>query len=261
MLDATTAGQFASDDGSVPGEVADVLAGRAAGRVGLRELVRVLAGHRLLVPLLEVDGDLLDSDDADPCAGQDRAVAAVSLRTDAGPIGLAFTGLAPMSRWKPAARPMPVTASRVAAAVLAEGGVALLVDPGAETGCRIEGRALEWLARDGRSPEPWADPEVQRAVLAELGPALSAGELALRLAPPDSVPDDRNRARPGPEPDGGAATGAGDDLLDSLLIELRFPASVSPGLAQQRAGLVAERLARSAGLREVFDGLLAVRVV
>ena len=133
-------GAFAADDGSVPADVAEVLTRRVTGRAALREVVAVLARHRLLVPLLEVDGDLLEGDDADPCAGQERAVAAVSMRTPEGSVGLAFTGLAPMAAWDPRARPLPGDSPRVAAAVLAEGGSALLVDAAAATRCRIAGR-------------------------------------------------------------------------------------------------------------------------
>ena len=117
--------------GRYPPEVADVLARRAAGAAGIREVVMCLTAHRLLVPLLEVDGDLLEGDDADPCAGSDRAVAAVSMREpDGRPLGLAFTGMAPLVAWDAAARPLPVEATRAAGAIVAEGGRALLVDAG-----------------------------------------------------------------------------------------------------------------------------------
>ena len=97
MGDLTGPGAFAADDGSVPPDVADVLARRASGHAGIREVVMCLTAHRLIVPLLEVDGDLLEGDDTDPCAGSDRAVAAVSMRDPEGrPLGLAFTGMAPL---------------------------------------------------------------------------------------------------------------------------------------------------------------------
>lgn len=236
-------GAFADDDGTVPADVAEVLQRMRAGRAGVRDLVTVLAGHRLLVPLLEVDADLLEGDDADPCAGQDRAVAAVSMRTDDGTVGLAFTGMAPLLAWDPAARPLPVPAPRVAAAIVAEGGVGLIVDAAGAGGVRLGRAALARLAQGGAWPEPWADPLVQQAVVTELAPALSAGDLAVRLAEPQ-------RAEPGR-----------DEAAASLLVELRFAPGLSDQQREERCAIVARRLGSSALLCEVFDGVLAVRAV
>lgn len=232
---------FADDDGSVPGEVAEVLQRLRAGRAGLRDVVPVLAAHRLLVPLLEVDADLLEGDDADPCTGQDRAVAAVSMRTEQGSVGLAFTGMAALVAWDPLARPLPVPATRLAAAILAEEGIGLVVDPGAPGALRLAGAALVRLAQGGPWPLPWQDPAVQQAVTGELAPALSAGDLGVRLGQP-------------PDSDGG---GAGP----SLLVELRFPPGLGDAERESRSAVVARRLRGSAALRAVFDGVLAVRAV
>lgn len=234
-------GQFADDDGSVPTEVAHVLHRMRSGLAGLRDVVPVLGEHRLLVPLLEVDAELLEGDDADPCAGQDRAVAAVSMRTDDGAVGLAFTGIEELAAWDQQARPMPVPAQRVAAAILAEGGVGLLVDPGSASMLRLGGVALARLAQGGPWPAPWHDPAVQAAVVAELSPALSSGELAVRLAPP--------------EEGGPAGGGAGA----SLMVEVRLTPGLSDEQRAARVGAVARRLGSSRALREVFDGVLAVR--
>jgi hypothetical protein len=241
-------GEFADDDGSVPPEVAEVLGRISTGGAGVRDLVPVLAGHRLLVPLLEVDGDLLEGDDADPCAGQDRAVAAVSMRTDDGTVGLAFTGMASMLAGDPAARPLPVPATRVAAAVLAEGGVGLVVDPAGSGGVRLGRGALARLAQGGAWPEPWADPLVQQAVVAELAPALAAGDVAVRLAEPGGGSEQGSLSESGESTPGA-----------SLLVELRFPAGLSADQRTERCAIVARRLGASGMLREVFDGVLAVR--
>jgi hypothetical protein len=165
------------------------------------------------------------------------------MRTDGGTLGLAFTGIAPLLAWDPAARPMPVPATRVAEAVLAEGGVGLVVDPAGSGEVRLGRAALARLAQGGAWPEPWADPLVQQAVVAELAPALAAGDVAVRLAEPP-LP-----AEPG------ADRGA------SLMVELRFPAGLSAQQRQERSAVVARRLGASALLNEVFDGVLAVRAV
>ncbi len=229
---------FASDDGAVPPEVATVLAAHDSGRAGIGDVVSCLVGHRVLVPLLEVDGRLLDDDAGDPCVGSDRAVAAVSWAgRDGRPEGLAFTGTLPMARWNEAARPLPVPAMRAAEAVLGEGGRTLVVDPGSAHSVRIRGAALIRLASGDSWPEPWADPAVRGAVVHELEPVLASGEIRVRLSGP---------------PDG---NGAG------LVVGVTFAEGLSGHTVAQRASVLARRLSRSDALREVFDGVLAVRIL
>lgn len=257
MGDLTGPGAFAADDGSVPADVAEVLHRRAIGEAGIREVVTCLAAHRLLVPLLEVDGDLLEGDDADPCAGSDRAVAAVSVREpDGTPLGLAFTGMAPLAAWDAAARPLPVEATRAAGAILAEGGRTLLVDAGSPHALRIEGVALARLASGEPWPDPWADPVVRDAVVHELGPVLASGEVAVRLAPPSPVGSDGGR--PGVGAPGGTPHVGGAE--PTLVLEVRFPGGLPVEQAEQRAAVIATRMSQSSTLREVFDGVLAVQV-
>jgi SseB protein N-terminal domain len=250
MGDLTGPGAFAADDGSVPVDVAEVLARRAAGLAGIRDVVTCLAHHRVLVPLLEVDGDLLEGDDADPCAGSDRAVAAVSVREpDGRPLGLAFTGVAPLVAWDASARPLPVEAARAAGAVLAEGGRALLIDAGSSQALRIGGVALARLASGELWPDPWADPAVRDAVIGELGPVLASGEVQVRLTGPGGI-------------DLSTAPGAaqGPDPAPDLVLQVRFPGGLTAERAEQRAAVIATRMTQSAALREVFDGVLAVTV-
>ncbi len=251
MGDLTGPGAFAGDDGSVPSDVAAVLARRVTGAAGLREVVMCLAAHRVLIPLLEVDGDLLEGDDSDPCAGSDRAVAAVSVREpDGSPVGLAFTGMAHLVGWDASARPMPVAATRAAGAILAEGGRAILVDPGSAHALRIEGVALGRLASGEPWPDPWVDPAVRAAVITELGPVLASGEIQVRLVGP--APIEASGADLG--------SGPGDGRAPGLVLEARFPAELPSELAEQRAAVIATRMSTSAALREVFDGVLAVTV-
>jgi SseB protein N-terminal domain len=251
MGDLTGPGAFAADDGSVPPDVADVLSRRATGSAGIGDVVTCLAAHRLLVPLLEVDGELLEGDDSDPCSGSDRAVAAVSVREpDGSPLGLAFTGMAPLVQWDASARPLPVEATRAASAILADGGRALLVDPGSAHALRIEGVALARLASGEPWPDPWADPAVREAVIVELGPVLASGEVQVRLAGPDRV--------------GPGTASVGDRVVDpepGLVLAVRFPGGLPSDQAEQRASVIATRMSQSAALREVFDGVLAVTLV
>ena len=257
MGDLTGPGTFAADDGSVPSDVADVLARRATGSAGIRDVVTCLATHRLLVPLLEVDGDLLEGDDTDPCAGSDRAVAAVSVREpDGSPLGLAFTGMGPLLGWDASARPLPVEATRAAGAILAEGGRALLVDAGSPHALRIEGVGLVRLASGEPWPDPWVDPAVRAAVISELGPVLASGEIQVRVVGPGTV----GPGTPEPAPTIHGTAQVSDPSPD-LVLEVRFPEQLPAGEAERRAEVIAGRMSQSAALREVFDGVLAVTIV
>ena len=235
MADLTAPGGFAADDGAVPPALVDVLARRARGEAGQREVVAVLAHERLLVPLLEVGADLLEGDDADPCAGQDRAVAAVSMRTERGTVGLAFTGMPPLRAWDARARPLPVPAIRVAAALVQEGALGLVVDPAGPAACRLGPVALGRLAGGGAWPPPWEDEVVRAAVVGELAPVLASGEVQVRLARP-------------------ASEDAG------LVVAVRLPGT-SPDVAARRVRVIADRLASCTALRDAYDGVLAVRLV
>ena len=221
------------------------------GSAGIREVVMCLAAHRLLVPLLEVDGELLEGDDSDPCAGSDRAVAAVSVREpDGRPLGLAFTGMAPLVAWDASARPLPVEATRAAGAIVAEGGRALLVDPGSAHALRIEGPRAGPSGLGGALARAVGRPAVREAVIGELGPVLASGEVQVRLAGPDRV--------------GPGTASVGDRVADpepGLVLAVRFPGGLPADQAEQRASVIATRMSQSAALREVFDGVLAVTLV
>ncbi len=260
MADLTDPGEFADDDGTVPAPVAQVLARRAAGEAGIREVVAALTGQRLIVPLLEVDGDLLEGDDADPCAGSDRAVAAVSIRDpqDGTVVGLAFTGMAPLQAWDPAARPMPVTAARAAAAVLAEGGQVLLLDAGSPAPVQLRGQALLRLATGAPWPDPWEDAAVRAAVIAELAPVLASGEVHVRLVGGQSL---GSASGSGSAPGRTAGRQVEAAVPPGLVVQVRFAGELDADVVEQRAAVIAQRVAGSAVLREVFDGVLAVEVV
>ena len=207
-----------------------------------------LAAHRLLVPLLEVDGDLLEGDDSDPCAGSDRAVAAVSMRDPDGAPRAGVHGDGAAGRVGRLGASPARGGPRAAGAILAEGGRALLVDAGSPHALRIEGVALARLASGEPWPDPWADPAVREAVIGELGPVLASGEVQVRLADPGAV---------------GRAQSGGDQWRTStgLVLEVRFPGGLPADRAEQRAAVIATPMSQSAALREVFDGVLAVTLV
>lgn len=110
--------------------------------------VEVLAGHRLLVAVVAV-ADAVDESGADTSAH----MSVVSMINATGEKGLlAFTGIDSMARWDPQARPVPVLASDAAAAAIADGAQALVIDVLGPARVVVRGPDLVSLAADG-NPE------------------------------------------------------------------------------------------------------------
>ncbi|MGV1005591.1 MAG: SseB family protein [Candidatus Nanopelagicales bacterium] len=170
-------------------QLRELLLARSAGAANLPALIAELRRGQLLVPLLEVRGDQLEGDDLDPCAGRDKAMAAVSLRQpDGTAAGLAFTGLEALTNWNARARPLPRLAGEVADSVLRSGGRTLHLDIGADTACVLRGLGLLRLATGEPWPDPWQDAFVHQAIGEEFAAELANGDLALRpCAPTDST--------------------------------------------------------------------------
>jgi hypothetical protein len=223
---------FADDDGSVHPELRQMLSTTHKRR--WCRIVPGLSRHRLLVPLVEVPAQLLPTDE--DCAGTGSAMVAVSVASpDGSPVGLAFTGLAALRRWNPAARPRPLHAVELAVSLVQQEAQELIIDPGSPECLRLPQVALWRLATRAPWPEPWADPWVVRALAEELAAEIADGALAIRARPPEGVDAD-------------------------LLVEIRLPRA-SAGIQQvTQADLpaLASRLGGSAYLRRVFDGVLAV---
>jgi len=152
---------FAGDTGEADPVVLSALAAFESGQAGAAVVDGVLAGSRVLVPLLAV---LTDPDPGEPApaapAGGAGAGGAAGLRSDKtadmaivtvtgrdGRRGLpVFTSVAALQAWNAAARPVPVEAARAARAALDDGAAALLVDPSPRPRFVVTGERLALLA-------------------------------------------------------------------------------------------------------------------
>ncbi len=163
--------EFADDDGSSDPALAEALALHALGEAGLSDVVRALHGKRLMTPLMAVL-DSVEDDVADGAPGpgeKDSHMATVSLVSPDGRRGLlAFTSVAAMTTWDPAARGIPASATRVAGAALQEGADAVLLDLAGPIRLAVSGGALLALA-EGRA---WTPRHEDPAVLAAVAGAL-----------------------------------------------------------------------------------------
>ena len=105
-----------------------------------------LAASRLLVPVVAVLGEV-EVDEHGLAHDKSSDMAAVLLTgRDGRRALLAFTGLEPMGRWRPDARPVPVTARDAARAALADDADALVVDVAGPVTLVVTGRPLRALA-------------------------------------------------------------------------------------------------------------------
>ncbi|HET7900347.1 MAG TPA: SseB family protein [Candidatus Nanopelagicales bacterium] len=179
--------EFAGDDGSSVPAVAAALAAYDQGSAGDAELLAVLAGSRVMVPLVAVL-DSLDEQVAAPGPGEkDSHLASVSMVAPDGRRGLlAFTSVDAMAAWDPAARGIPSRIEKVAAAALEEGADAVLLDVGGPVRHALVGVPLTALAHGVALPEPYDDPEVRAAVVAVLESV--PGVVRADLRPPGAEP-------------------------------------------------------------------------
>ena len=177
--------EFADDDGSADPALAAVLAASDRGEVSDREVVVALRGTRLMTPLVAV----LDESDGESMPGEkDSHMASVSMVAADGRRGLlAFTSVAAMAAWDPTARGIPALVTKVAAAALEEGAVAVLLDVGGPVRYALLGSALQAVLAEVDLPLPFDDPDVRAAVVEVLEsvPGLVRADLQPAPAGPD----------------------------------------------------------------------------
>jgi len=154
----------AGDDGTAPPHVIEAIRRFRMREVGAPEVVAVLHAARLLVPLVAVRGD-----EGVGAHGQlvDKTQE-LSIVTVRGPDGRAvlpaFTSVAALQAWDPAARPIPIEAPRVALAAASEGTPLVVVDAGSDTEFAVRRPALRALATGERWLPSFEDPDVASAV-------------------------------------------------------------------------------------------------
>ncbi len=160
--------QFPDDDGTADVAVRRALIEYAEGRGGEHAVLSVLAGSRLLVPVVAV---LTEDETIDGVRREKESdMALPKLVGDDGRSGvLAFTSAESLARWSPEARPVAVPARQACQAALDESADAVVVDVAGPVPYAIEGARLQLLAAGGEINAPHEDPEVQAAVHAAVG--------------------------------------------------------------------------------------------
>ena len=150
-------GRFAHDDG------APDLGIRQAS--GIDALLDAVAGGRLLVALVA------STPGAKATVGPEKSseMSVVSMVAEDGRTGLlVFSGVDALNRWDPDARPVPVAGPEAAQAALAQGCEAMILDVAGPR--RQVLTEADVVALAGLDPRHYAQPIVQRAMDAALGP-------------------------------------------------------------------------------------------
>jgi hypothetical protein len=196
--------RYADDRGEADQAVAAAMEAYAAGRGAERAVLTALAVSRLLVPVVAV---LADTEVAET-----RSAETGSAETGSGGVGVAatrqaraarekasemaipslvghdgrlamvaFTCSDSVRRWQPAARPVPVPATAVFQAAVAEAS-AVVIDVAGPVALTIDGTRLAVLAAGGAVPDMYQDPDVWDLAAAAAGSV--APGIRVRLAPP-----------------------------------------------------------------------------
>lgn len=216
---------FAGDDGSTPVEYREAVQRlRAAGKGPASaladahaEVLLVLSGSRVLIPLLAEAGDTGTTPEGRTVdKSQELSIVTVSA-PDGRRVMPVFTSVDTMRIWNPEARPIPVPGPQAALAAAQEVTDLIIVDaasPELEFGVRRT--ELEAVATGERATPSWADPAVLAAFDASivqdprvLEISLAPGDPASRLLTAET--DVTLRLAPG----------LGQDELSSLLGELQ----------------------------------------
>ncbi len=209
--------RYRDDRGEADPAVATALAAYAAGTGGERAVLVALAASRLLVPVVAVLADtvLADTVQANTVQASTMQAAAASAQSgDSANAGdkrsemaipslvgqdgrlalVAFTCADAVRRWRSAARPVPVPASGVFQAAVAESS-AVVIDVAGPVPVTVDGTRLAALAAGSGVPDMHEDPDVWDLVAAaaggvapgirvRLGPPRQGAAFTLELAPP-----------------------------------------------------------------------------
>ncbi|MFD5419540.1 SseB family protein [Streptomyces sp. NPDC127069] len=191
---------FSDDDGTADPRLSAALAAWAEDRSREPELLAALKEARLLVPVVAMLGEV----ETDPETGLKREKTsdmAVPTLTAGDRRALpAFTSIASLALWDPAARPVAVPLHQALAAAVHEKADTIVLDLAGPVPYQLTGPALLALAEGRTDADPLADPAVREAVRAavaaepavlraHLGPggASADGTLAIVLSEGEPV--------------------------------------------------------------------------
>jgi hypothetical protein len=175
----------AGDTGGADPAVTAILAAYAAGEATEHAVLAVIAGSRLLVPVVAV----LTGANDDGTEKETEMALPTLIGNDGRKAVIAFTGTLAIRRWRQDARPVPVPAARLWPAVAAERADAVVIDVAGPVPLVVEGARLSALANGEPPPLPHEDPDIRAQVAAvtpdfTLGPGGPDADLTITLRTP-----------------------------------------------------------------------------
>ncbi|MEU6604693.1 SseB family protein [Streptomyces shenzhenensis] len=184
---------FSDDDGSPDPRLSAALAAWAEDRTAVGPVLEALRGARLLVPVVAVLGEVTE-DEKGLRREKTSDMAVPTLRAGSRTALPAFTSIASLARWDPAARPVAVPLHQALRAAAHEKADTVVLDMSGPVPFELTGPALLALAEGRTTTDPLADPAVREAVRAavaaepavlraHLGAGGADGTLALVLDP------------------------------------------------------------------------------
>ncbi|MDA5285871.1 SseB family protein [Streptomyces sp. NPDC054904] len=180
---------FSDDDGTADPRLSAALTAWAADRSAEPQVLAALKDARLLVPVVAMLGEV----ETDPGTGLKREKTsdmAVPTLTAGDRRALpAFTSIASLALWDPAARPVAVPLHQALAAAAHEKADTIVVDLAGPVAYQLTGSALLALAEGRTDAGPLADPAVREAVRAvvEADPAVVRAHLVRSGADADGT--------------------------------------------------------------------------
>ncbi|MCL7379163.1 SseB family protein [Streptomyces sp. 35G-GA-8] len=225
---------FSDDDGTAAPELTAALAAWAEDRSAEPRVLAALKDARLLVPVVAVLGETEEDEKSGLRREKTSDMAVPTLQAGDRRALPAFTSVAALARWNPAARPVAVPLHQALRAAAHERADTVVIDLAGPVPYQLTGPALLALAEGRTSTDPLDDPAVGAAVRsavaaepavlrAHLGPGSADGTLALVLDP---------AARPAEAARRIAEALAADDVLRARLVRgldlALLPAEATP---------------------------------
>jgi hypothetical protein len=136
----------ADDDGRADPRLAEVLAAYDAGESDDTAVLAALTEARLIVPVTALPAETVVGPDGLEREKTVEMALPVMIGTDGRRALPAFTSVAALAAWDPAARPVPVDTRRAALGAVQEGCVFLVVDPAGPVTWVADRAQLEFLA-------------------------------------------------------------------------------------------------------------------
>ncbi|MFJ2649499.1 SseB family protein [Streptomyces sp. NPDC087420] len=224
---------FSDDDGTADPALVSALAAWSADRSAEGAVLAALRTARLLVPIVAVLGET-EEDENGLRREKTSDMAVPTLRAGDRRALPAFTSVAALARWDPAARPVAVPLRQALQAAAHERADTVVLDLAGPVPYQLTGAALLAAAEGRTSTDPLDDPAVTAAVRgvvaaepavlrAHLGPGTADGTLALVLDPAAPPADTARRV---------AGALAADDVLRARLVRgldlALLPAEATP---------------------------------